>query len=140
MVRPGGACRRKLNTGFHCPVNYELCTSLHPVEAYEVASIGLCPFSDPESSEIFLEDIFHRFKLWPEYIRMSSHVLRHTVDILEETDVAELVYLVMSYGLVPELRLYVLQIVGAGGNGRKSASGEGDLRRALLHSASISIR
>ena len=49
---------------------------------------------------------------------MLSHMLHKSMYILKESYVAELIYLVMSYGLHGHLSLDVLKVIKTGSKGR----------------------
>ena len=58
---------------------------------------------------------------------MLPHVLDHAVDILEEADVAQLVHLVVTYGLHSELLLDVIEVIQRGSERRNAGAREADL-------------
>ena len=58
---------------------------------------------------------------------MLFHMFDHAMDISEETDMTQLVDLVVADGLEAHLLLDILQVVGGGGQGRDAAAGESDL-------------
>ena len=59
---------------------------------------------------------------------MQSHVLFHTNDIPKETNVAQLVYFIVTNGLVGKLFLNIFHIVMGSGNGGNARAGETDFR------------
>ena len=58
---------------------------------------------------------------------MLTHMLNHTVNILKETDMTKLVYLIVTNGLMLHLILDIIQVVGAGCQCRNTGSRESNL-------------
>ena len=105
-----------------------LRTAVKCIEGDEITALRLGPSADAETAEFALQNLLDHLELRTQDIRVLSHVLDHAVDILEEADVAQLVHLVVTYGLDPELLLDVIEIVQRGSERRNAGAREAYLR------------
>ena len=88
------------NSGFLAFCYDIFCTAFHGVKGDEVATLWFGPLTDAKTAKFSFQDLFYCFKFWTDDIGMFSHMLYHSVNILEETYMTQLVYFVMADGLV----------------------------------------
>ena len=69
-------------------------------KANKVTALWLSPLADTKTAQLSFQNLFYSFKLRTDDIGMFSHMLYHSVNILEETYMTQLVYFVMADGLV----------------------------------------
>ena len=110
-TRPGSTRGSHRNTGFGAFHNNFLRAAIHRVEGNEIAALGRGPFCNAKSAKLLFQDLLDRFKLRTQDVCVLSHVLHKAVNVLEETDVAQLVDLVVADRLNAELLLDVLKVV-----------------------------
>ena len=86
-------------TGFLTARYNSLCTAVQGIEGDKVASLGLGPCSATKPAQLPLQGLNDCLKLRPQDICMLAHMLYHTVNIFEITDMTQLVYFIMTDGL-----------------------------------------
>ena len=111
MVREGSSGTCELDTCFLAMIYNRLCTAIHSIKADKISSVRLSPFSYSKTIKLFGKNLFNHFKLWSDDIRMLTHMLYHTMNILEETYMTELVNLIVSDSLMLHLISYIIQVV-----------------------------
>ena len=102
-VRIGRACARHYYACFFSARNDRLCASGKRIEGDEISALRLRPLTDAETAELVFKYLEYLFELRTENVCVAAHMLVHSIDILEETDVAKLIHLIVSYRLYTEL-------------------------------------
>ena len=99
-VRIGGSGRCHNHSCLLASGHNILCTPLQRIKGDKISAPWLCPPADSQSFQLTLQYLLHCLKFWPDDVCVLSHMLYHAVDILKETGMAQLVYLIMANGLV----------------------------------------
>ena len=126
-VRIGCSCPGHHNAGILCQRDNPLRTAIHGIEGNEISSLGLQPGTDLKTSQLPIQNLFHRLELGPHDCSMLFHMLPDSVQIFEKADMTELIQFVMTNGLNGHLLLNILQIIIGRGNRRNAGAREADL-------------
>ena len=71
------------------------------IEHDEVAAQRVCPCAHAQSAKISFQGAGDDLELGTDDVGVLSHMLNHAVDVAEESDMSELVDLVVADGLMP---------------------------------------
>ena len=97
------------------------------IEGYEVSAVGLGPGSDLQSAQLSGQDLVHRLKSGTKDRGLFSHMGLDAVQILEETDMAQLIDLIVADHLYVHLLLHIFQVGLGSGDRGNTCAGEGNL-------------
>ena len=139
-VRIGCTGSGHYHTGLLACRNDALRAAIHGIKGDKISALRSGPFADAQSSQLFIQDLDYRFKLGTKDICMLSHMLHHAVNVLKETYMAQLIYLVVSDGLDLQLLFDIFQVILRSSQGCNTGTGEADLgcRSKLIYQIRIS--
>ena len=99
MIWEGCTCSCQDNTCFFHLCYDFLCAAWHRIKANKVTALRVGPLCDIQSAKIFFHDGNQCFKLRTNQICMFLHMCFHSFIISKETNMAQLIYLIMADSL-----------------------------------------
>ena len=93
-----------VESDFLAKLNDALCTAVERIKADEIAAVWLCPAADAVRCDLFFKTVENGCKSRCEKCLVLFHMLFETLKVLEELNVAQLIYLIGTNRLHGEQR------------------------------------
>ena len=114
---------------FFAQLHDALCAAVKHIDADEIATVRLIPLGDAEVADIFLQHQLTQTELRLQNGAVALHEGAHTVDVVQEQHVAQLIQLIRADGGRERVLLEIADIVVARGEAGHTGARERDLGR-----------
>lgn len=114
---------------FFTQLHDALCAAVKHIDADEIAAVRLIPLGDAEVADIFLQHQLTQAELRLQNGAVALHEGAHTVDVVQEQHMAQLIQLIRADGGRERVLLEIADIVIARGEAGHTGTRERNLGR-----------